>query len=31
MPLMGSEDFQNLLKFACTWCSRALLQLLCLG
>ena len=25
MPLMGSEDLQNLLKFACTLCSGALL------
>ena len=31
MPLMGSEDLQNLLNFACTLCSRALLRLLCLG
>ena len=30
MPLMGSEDLQNLLKFAYTLCSRALLRLLCL-
>ena len=26
MPLMGSEELQNLLKFACTFCSSALLQ-----
>ena len=25
MPLMGSEDLQNLLKFAYTMCSSALL------
>ena len=31
MPLMGSEDLQNLLKFAYTMCSSALLPLLCLG
>ena len=31
MPLMGSEDLQNLLKFAYALCSRALLRLLCLG
>ena len=31
MPLMGSEDLQNLLEFACTLCSRALLRPLCLG
>ena len=27
----GSEDLQNLLKFAYTLCSSALLRLLCLG
>ena len=31
MPLVGREDLQNLLKFAYTLCSRALLRLLCLG
>ena len=31
MPVMGIEDLQNLLTFACTLCSRALLQLWCLG
>ena len=31
MPLMGSEDLQNLLKFAYTLCYRALLRPLCLG
>ena len=31
MPVMGSEDLRNLLNFAGKWCSRALLQLLCLG
>ena len=31
MPLMGGEDLQNLLKFAYSWCSSALLRQLCLG
>ena len=31
MPLMGSEDLQNMLKFACIWCCSALLQKLRLG
>ena len=31
MALMGSEDFQNSLKPACTLCCNALLQQLCLG
>ena len=31
MPVMGSEDPQNLLKVACTLRSGALLQQLCLG
>ena len=26
MPLMGSEDVQSMLKFACTLCSGALLR-----
>ena len=29
MPLMGSEDLQNLLKVACTMCFGALLQQVC--
>ena len=31
MPLMGTEDLQNSLKFACTLCCSALLRQLCLG
>ena len=31
MPLRGSEDFRDLLKFACTLCSSALFRQLCLG
>ena len=31
MALMGSEDLQNSLKFACTLCCSALLRQLCLG
>ena len=31
MSLMGSEDVQNMLKFACTLCSGALLRQLWLG
>ena len=31
MPLMRSEDLQNMLRFACTLCSSALLRPLCLG
>ena len=31
MPLMGSEDVQNMLTFACTLCHGALLRLLWLG
>ena len=31
VPLMGSEDVQKMLKFACTFCSGALLLHLWLG
>jgi hypothetical protein len=31
MPLKGSENLQNMLKFACTECCSALMQQLCLG
>ena len=31
MPLMGSEDVQDMLKCACTLCSHALLRQLLLG
>ena len=31
MPLMGSEDVQNMLKFACALCSVALVRQLWFG